>query len=643
MFTVLIQNEKTLNSFYDHLPIFNGFLQSEENEKSFEICEWNESGRTIEEALPELHSLTDDKSSWRALIVRYDDDRQLASHATRPENPYDFIENAVEFDASANNPLIRLVSMLEKPLEYFNPDRASKNTKNFPKYEGVLPESITLITVRHTDELIAAPEALRILNDDDFVLRNGYPSLCRFAVCDRYEQGPIRKRKDDFIFWNAVLMLAMNRVDSAFMQAYKLYSLSLDFNTEDMNEVWSSKIEDIQNARYRIDHFLNNQSIYLERYEGNYPDYCISAQPIDLSVHGSNSMVHAKDYQAYSSDPSDQASSWIKKARKQISEVESLWNSIPDKVQEKSPVFSRRGGYQKKDVDVLSPRQRDQLEAELIALREKVNEEYRNLPDQEMKNADQLLRQASVIEEILKNRPSKSRILIWTISLVLVDLLAVIPAWLAWFKVYKEGLNVLSILSLVLLFVPILFCLFITFEYRKSVAKEIRNWNDLMSKQYHRLHQYLEKYVVYESDLLSYRNGKSYLDLSRDVKEDIHQDQRNLEKSRSELMRFEMLLKKWAAALGVNKDAHKLESRKEDGFYSGIFAERTSSGKNGNYEWLDSKDFKMPQVQKQLFHFEMDQSENNRCFVNETGRKVYAPFSFIEKIHIENIRGRNAS
>lgn len=30
MFTVLIQNEKTLNSFYDHLPIFNGFLQSEE-------------------------------------------------------------------------------------------------------------------------------------------------------------------------------------------------------------------------------------------------------------------------------------------------------------------------------------------------------------------------------------------------------------------------------------------------------------------------------------------------------------------------------------------------------------------------------------------------------------------------------------
>lgn len=64
-----------------------------------------------------------------------------------------------------------------------------------------------------------------------------------------------------------------------------------------------------------------------------------------------------------------------------------------------------------------------------------------------------------------------------------------------------------------------------------------------MSKQYHRLHQYLEKYVVYESDLLSYRNGKSYLDLSRDVKEDIHQDQRNLEKSRSELMRFEMLFK----------------------------------------------------------------------------------------------------
>lgn len=621
MFTVLIQNEKTMNSFYDHLPLFNGFLHEDENEKTFEVCEWNESGNTIEEMLPDLHALTDDKSSWRAVIVRYEDGPELARHPHAADNPYDFLDHHQDPQKMLENPLLRLAAMLERPLEYFDESRAGSMRgiwESLPKYSGVLPESITLISIRPTDSLLSVPEAQRLILNPDFAHTNGYPSFCRFAVFDCFDQGPIRKRKNDFMFWNLVLMLVINRVDASYMEAYRLYRLGMESDPEEMNRIWNQEAEELTWEEERIRHFLSNQSVYLEQYEGNYPDYSVEAQGFDLKVHSSAAVLSPKDYTGLWDEPEMQGKSWMQKAKSEISEITSLWNSLPDEVQKKTPAFSRRGGYNRKDVEVLSPRQRERLISELSHLKEKINDEYRSLPDQKMKNADALEEEADSLMQMFNLRPSKRKLNLWTISFCLVCFLSVLSAWIAYAKIYRSSLMYLIILSLVLVLIPLGLRMQIVLEDRRKVSAAIASWNHKVAAQYDRLDDYLRDYLKYESDLLSYRQGKSYLDLSKDVREEIREKQILLERTAAELEVFEQKLKDWAKAMNIELAEVLIDREK-----------------------MDYGQLRLPEVKEKLFGFIPERSDT--CEVNETGQKIQAPFSFITKLKIEAMGRRKKS
>ncbi len=50
MYSVLIQNQKTMESFLQHHSIFADAL----NQKKIDTCLWMEAGTTIDTAIPEL-------------------------------------------------------------------------------------------------------------------------------------------------------------------------------------------------------------------------------------------------------------------------------------------------------------------------------------------------------------------------------------------------------------------------------------------------------------------------------------------------------------------------------------------------------------------------------------------------------------
>ncbi len=618
MFTVLIMNKKTMDSFYDHLPLFNGFLQDDETQKLFAVCEWNESGQTVEEALPDLHELTDEKGSWRALIVRYEDGPALASHPQDPENPYDFLENSQQGPSSSwpDNPLIRLTRMLEQPLEYFDRRRADlENPVQFEKYRGVLPESMTLITLRHIDGLQNVPESLRTIGASDFSGRNGYPSFCRFAVVDQADQGIVRRRRDDFLFWNLVLMLAVNRIDSSFMQAYRLYALSCEIDPERLEEVWKDKMIELKQAESRIAHFLNHQSVYLEKYEGEYPDYAVKADGFSIPASSSKAIVSPSEFEVIPADPALQAVSWKKQSASQIGQLVEFWNSVPNEIQKKTPAFSRRGGFKKEDVDVLSPLQREKLTSELMQLRDRISREFRALPGQVITESKELTEQANILEKVLAARPPRKRLTWWTAGLAAACLIAVVPAWMAYFNVYQGDFWVLLALSVFMAALPLWFVLSAISRTKKQIQEAVLQWNRLISAHYDRLNAYLQQYVQYESDLLSYRKGKSYLELSRDVSQDIRDHQRLLEKTVSELNLYQKLLERWGRAFGLS--AYGLQTDQDRIF---------------------DADLEHLQVPEKLFSFESELK--NTCLVNETGRKAAAPFSFIRRLNVEPIAQR---
>ena len=109
MYSVLIQNKKTMESFHEFHPLFLETLG-----KDIVLCRWLEAGTTIDTALPELSQLTDSVEKWRAIIVHVEDEEEMRKYERHPDNPYDFLINSSKADATKESPvpLIRLTHML---------------------------------------------------------------------------------------------------------------------------------------------------------------------------------------------------------------------------------------------------------------------------------------------------------------------------------------------------------------------------------------------------------------------------------------------------------------------------------------------------------------------------------------------------
>ena len=109
-YSVIIQNKKTMEAFSKFQPLFMEAL----NNNRIGVCKWNESGATLDTAVPELGELTNDKDEWRAIIVRYEDDRPMSAFNCDVRNPFDFeVNKTMDEDAFESEvPLIRLTHML---------------------------------------------------------------------------------------------------------------------------------------------------------------------------------------------------------------------------------------------------------------------------------------------------------------------------------------------------------------------------------------------------------------------------------------------------------------------------------------------------------------------------------------------------
>ncbi len=125
MYSVLIQNQRTIEYFNEAYPLFLSSI----NEQKIGCCRWNESGTTVETALPDIVALTDQKKEWRAIIVLTEHEESMKGFETAERNPYDFKINSrgpVSKDSKGDElidyddyicrenavPLVRLTQML---------------------------------------------------------------------------------------------------------------------------------------------------------------------------------------------------------------------------------------------------------------------------------------------------------------------------------------------------------------------------------------------------------------------------------------------------------------------------------------------------------------------------------------------------
>ena len=89
MFTVLIQSKKTMNSLQQFYPILSESIE----EERIGVCQWIESGTTVDTAVPELYEMISRKRAWRAIVVCGEHDEIGTKYPASLLNPFDYLEN----------------------------------------------------------------------------------------------------------------------------------------------------------------------------------------------------------------------------------------------------------------------------------------------------------------------------------------------------------------------------------------------------------------------------------------------------------------------------------------------------------------------------------------------------------------------
>lgn len=80
MITVIIAEKEILNLFREYEIFLRPMMQSE----NYALCEWDKTGRNINEMLPTLYEIVEHHNEWRALVVNNDGLHQV--------NPFDFTQ-----------------------------------------------------------------------------------------------------------------------------------------------------------------------------------------------------------------------------------------------------------------------------------------------------------------------------------------------------------------------------------------------------------------------------------------------------------------------------------------------------------------------------------------------------------------------
>lgn len=635
-YSVLIMNAKSIECFSQYQPIFADAL----NNNRISVCKWNEAGTTIDTALPELSSLTDDKEEWRAIIVRYLDDNCMASLESLPKNPFDFTVNRDSVGTICENqvPLVRLTQMLGgvPPLEVEfraevvrephkapktiyvpvdNEQREQAHERLVEKYQfdGKLPSSIILITLRKKDKLDNGIGETWTYHKEsessEFWKRNQYPSCCRFIVYDVTNQGPIQKDADDFNFWFSVMLLSVNEIDSAFLQAYRLYTVKTVMNKAAMAEEFQDMVDRLRDVKNTLNREIREDTENQICSEEELPDYRLNI-PVKLKLPQTDEReVRTKSFQMLSSGANSDLAIWERK-KAEIEEdlvktVRSAERTL-DQTAEKMRVAS---SFTEDEVEPLNRYQEEDLARETDAIYHNIVRIQGGLPSEHVEADEDISNATAVVRQTLIGRVlRKPAILLLAISMVLLIVSAAVPI----IQVFAGRDGILLTLIYVVLAMCVIvggFALVVLIAQKLKLNKQIRNYNQTIQNAFNKLVENADEYSEYMSSIASHSRGISYLRLSNRKKFFSNEEHSSKYKHIKAINILLAKLKSWSTAYYLNVDftSKRPETRL-------------------------SIDVNQSPIESKLYSFES--GSEYTIGINKSGMTMLSPFAFASKIEL---------
>lgn len=642
MYSVLIQNQKTIQLFQEYYPLF---LQLFSNNR-VGCCRWIESGRTIDTALPGLEELVGDKKEWRAIIIRVveRDENDMKKLSFNPRNPYDFYCNASK-DASkvqeSKVPLIRLTQILGEvpsPEVTFHSDVVQERNKSprciyvpegvdqreqdtyrdlvrMYEYDGRKPSEIILYTfysVRKGNDRKSTKNAWHPEGEVDgfeFARRNRYSSNCRFVKYEYIKEGTNRKEADLFNFWNSVMLLASEDIDPSSFQAYRLYNARVEFNMEALSDTLQRKLDELIGCTNYVEESMR-RDVELKMGEKHpKPEYetTVNAEvriPKDTSVTVDTEVFHlcpaatsseGRKWESLRSIAEDTLESIFRKQDRVLDESANRMRSV-SKIPEE--MVTPMDKYEKLD-----------MEAELDDTFDEILKTQNTISDSRNITGERLSTLSNDVKDYIKGRVPRP--LAWGVLavLILMVILSVLPVFIIPQNLTDRNLGgmmaAFGFCALTLGLVE----LFVLISQKKTLLDKIEKYNFAMEDNLAVLSQDMMFYSKFVSNIVNFSRGRSILDTLKHKKFELETEYDLLQVHNEQIGIFRGRVEKWAKA-----------------FYVPISFER-----NLGKEFAVDVDVKPRDNRLYTFDYNKEYS----IPFNYTGERVKSPFSFIGRFIIE--------
>ena len=636
MYSVIIQNQKTMELFSQYQPLFADAI----NSGRIGVCKWIESGTTIDTALPELGNLTDDKEDWRAIIVRYIDDNCMASFDADPQNPYDFEINKEHSDPIEDSPipLIRLTQMLggipplevqfktevikeehKAPRTVYAPivdearEKAYKELAKKYSYDGKMPSSIVIVSIRYKknkdDNIGRAWLYHKESDSSEFWKRNHYPATCRFLVFDFENQGPIQKDADNFNFWLSLMLLSVNDFDSGVLQAYRLYTINTFVNRELMCESFQTLSDRLRDAKHSIEKSIKKDIEAHITEEEELPEYRLEV-PVALKLPQSTERsVHQSSFPALSEGALSDIAIWNRQKKEVEEELAASVRSAERTLDQTADRMRDNCTFDEDEVDPLNKYQEEDLSRETNQIYEHIVSIQGTLPNEKVTDDENISKAADAVHKYLLGRVLRTPAIVSALIAILLLALAVIPAFVKSLQSSNKQLEIIGYVLLSEFAVVAIFAIVAILIQKLKLNTLIKRFNQLMKNAFNALVDNADNYSTYMSEIASHSRGSSYMNLSSRKKHYVDTEHSSKYKH---IKAINILLGKlisWSKAYHLNVD----------------FTSKRTDVK------VDV-DVSVAPSENKLYALEVGNSYDVE--VNNSGMKVQSPFNFTERIEI---------
>lgn len=640
MYSVLIQNQKTIESFQEYHSLFMDAICS----KDIGICRWMEPGTTVDTALPELKELTDDKEEWRAIIVHVIDEENMKMYETEHSNPFDFkINHATdkEYGESAI-PLVRLTHILAgipTPLAHYEPEiikeknkaprtvyKLVRNEKDEAEYDrltekydfdGKEPSEVILISVRRKkktekEHIEQSWSSYHENESSNFWQTNNYSNKCRFIVFDLQKRGDYEHEADMFRFWNCVRILATNTIDPDELQAYRLYNMSLSIDRESLKYNLDHYYRKIDGVRLYIEHRLEQERREQLEASKELPNYSVT-----VPVKAEMDMPKLKEFNIQQLDfglapikVDRDLANW----RVKTDDIEVLLRQTVRQSERALDISAERmRGICEMQEDIVEPLdsyQRRDMKESLRLLYERVIRMQKYLPGKSKIYNDRMRESSKEVRTFMKSRITSGQVLSIMLIMIGLTLLTIAPG-IVFATVLKMAGDVRGVFTVgfILLDVAVIAVLVMLFKLRTELWELIANYNSAVDKEVQKVNADTDIYSQFLSGIATHAKGSSYLQILEYKKFSLNDRQRNMIRHKQAIEKQKNIIERWRRAFYLDKLG-------EDYFF-----------------FDDNFDEEQPPVSNKLYSFCMDKLYERN--INKSGNTIHIPFEYISKVELQ--------